>query len=145
MELTVAIKEGWAWSGADPLAVIEMNRFGNVIFKDRAGLYWRVMPEELKCEVLASEEHEFTQLWKSEDFQVDWRMDLLADEAEAVFGPLGACQSYYFLVPNVLVGSFSIENMRVISTLELMRVSGSMALQIRNLADGTQVEIKVRD
>jgi hypothetical protein len=58
---------------------------------------------------------------------------------------MGTEQCFCFLVPNVLGGSYSIENVRVISTSELMRVSGSMALQIRDQPDGTEVEIRTRD
>jgi hypothetical protein len=145
MDLVKAIADGWTWIGAEPVAVIEVNRFGNVIFKDGAGSYWRLMPEELKCDVLAHDENQFTQIWNSEEFQLDWKMDNLGDEAEAVFGPMGTGQCFCFLVPNVLGGSYSTENIRVISTSELLRVSGSMALQIRDLPDGTEVEILTRD
>jgi hypothetical protein len=88
VDIKQAIVDGWAWTGIEPEAVLHLNSFGNVIFTDNDGAFWRVVPEELMCETIARNADEFDALWKSDDFQLDWRMDRLRDLAVGALGPL---------------------------------------------------------
>ena len=143
MDILGAISEGWNWLGIEPQKVVATNSFGNVIFTDAQGRYWRICPEELKGEIIAERNADLDQLWASEVFQHDWRMESLCDVARGILGELPTGNSFCLKLPAALGNPYSAENMGVINTIELLCASGSLARQIRDLPDGTQVRIKV--
>jgi len=71
------IASAWGWRGVRPRAVIMQNAFGNVIFTDHEGQYWRICPEELSCEVIAVDSAKFLRVQDSDSFLRDWTMQAL--------------------------------------------------------------------
>lgn len=139
------ILKGWGWTGAKPAVVFDVNKFGNVIFRAVDGAYWRICPEELTCETIADTDEAFATLKQDTEFVEDWDMSRLATEAERRYGlqPAGRC--FYLKTPAVLGGAYSVENVRTISIDELLRFSGEIAEQIKDLPDGAQVSFKIVD
>jgi len=74
-----AIADAWGWKGVRPRALVMQNAFGNVIFTDDDGQYWRICPEELSCAVVATNGEEFAWLRSSEGFLEDWAMQVLVE------------------------------------------------------------------
>jgi len=87
MQLLDEVRSAWGWVGIEPVDLIDDNDFGNLIVKDVHGQYWRICPEDLYCEVLASSREELDRLAKDQEFLSDWYMRALVDEA---FQRLGA-------------------------------------------------------
>ena len=54
MELLGQVRSAWGWVGIEPVDLIDDNDFGNLIIEDVGGQYWRLCPEDLYCEVVAS-------------------------------------------------------------------------------------------
>lgn len=144
MDLKGAIVKGWSWAGCDPSEVIEVNCFGNVIFTDRLGCYWRIMPEEPSIRRIATDRSCYVVLRNDEEFDVDWRMEHLCEMAHSALGDLAPGSSYCLKMPAVLGHAYSVENMATIGTEELIEFSGEIARQIDGIPDGTPVTIVIR-
>jgi hypothetical protein len=59
-------------------------------------------------------------------------------------GTLATGEAYYLVLPGVLGGKYSEENIRKITLVELLGFSGDMARQLEGVPDGSQVRIAVK-
>ena len=139
------ISSAWGWKGVEPQEIVEENAFGNVIFRDRTGTFWRICPEVLSCEMIARDNRELEDLFRDEEFLEDWTMRTLVVQAYAKLGPLPEDRCYCLKIPDVLGGGYSVENMGTISRAEVLLVSGELAEQIKDMPDGTRVRISIVD
>ena len=139
-----AIAQGWSWKLGRPVEIIATNSFGNAIVRNEAGQYFRIIPEDWQCQLLATSAADLEEKRKQPDFIRDWQMLPLATRAEAAHGPLAEGQVYYLVVPGLLGGKYAEENIRKISLVELLEYSGEMARQIDNVPDGAQVKIVLK-
>ena len=135
-DLLQAIAQGWSWKLGNPVEIVATNSFGNAIVRNEAGQYFRIMPEEWQCDLLATSASDLEQKREQPNFIRDWEMLALVARAEAALGPLKDGQVYYLVVPGVLGGKYAEDNIRKISLVELLAYSGDMAHQIDNVPDG---------
>jgi hypothetical protein len=143
MQLLDEVRSAWGWVGIKPVELIDDNDFGNLILKDVHGQYWRLCPEDLYCEVVASSREELERLAKNQEFLNDWYMRALVDQAFQRLGALAPGRKYCLKIPGVLGGEYGGDNLGTISFEELIRVSGDVAQQISDLPDGTCIELSV--
>ena len=139
------ITKNWSWSGLVPKSIIDTNKFGNVVVEHQNGFVWRIVPEELSCEIIAKDVAEYEQIRTSEEFIADWNLPSLVEAAEAAYGPLAAGQVFYLVTPGILGGESEVSNIKTLPLEELLAVSGDMAEQIKDMPDGGEVELKVVD
>jgi hypothetical protein len=121
------------------------NAFGNVIFTDHEGQYWRICPEELSCEVIAVDSAEFSRLQHSDSFLRDWTMQALVDQVSAAIGTPTAGRCYCLKIPAVLGGAYALHNFGTIGRAELISASDHIAEQIKDLPDGAKIRLKITD
>jgi hypothetical protein len=143
MQLLDEVRSAWGWVGIEPVELIDDNDFGNLILKDIHGQYWRLCPEELYCEVVASSREELDRLAMDQEFLRDWYMRALVDQAFQRLGVLAPGRKYCFKIPGVLGGEYGGDNLGTISFDELIRASGCIAQQIADLPDGTSIKLSV--
>ena len=139
------IKDSWGWTGIEPIEIVGENAFGNLIIKDAYNKYWRLCPEDIYCKVVAQNRPELDSLSIDEEFMTDWYMDSLVEMANEKLGPLQEGRKYCLKVPGVLGGEYSGDNLATISLEELIRFSGDLAHQIKDLPDGAQVKLNVTE
>lgn len=145
MTLVEEIRAAWGWIGLIPTEVVGQNEFGNLIVRDAEGRYWRVCPEELDCQVIANNREQLDELTTNQDFLSDWYMGSVVDLAKAKFGALADDRKFCLKIPGVLGGKYEESNIGTISLTELIRASGHLALEIRDLPDGAQVRLNIVD
>jgi hypothetical protein len=145
MRILNEIATAWGWKGVRPRAVIMQNAFGNVIFTDDEGRYWRVCPEDLSCDVIAADGQRFERVRESESFVKDWDMQVLVEQANAAIGTPTAQRCYCLKIPSVLGGEYAIHNIGTIDRVELIAASGHIAEQIKDLPDETKIRLKITD
>jgi len=143
MNIRNSIMKAWSWRVASVYEVIELNRFGNVIFTDHDGAYWRLIPEELNCEIIAPDKVCFDQLKRDDVFVSDRKMEAICAIAQNALGELPEGSSYCLKLPAVLGHSYTAENMGIIRTEALISFSGDLAERIKDLPDGTEVKLSV--
>ena len=137
------IRSAGGWIGLNPAEIVDINLFGNLIIKDAGGSFWRICHEELTCKQIATDVDKFTELWRNEDFQFDWKMTKLVELAEDKLGSLQKDECYCFKVSPVVGGSYDATNLAKISLKELIAFSGDFAEKIKNVPDGGQIKIKL--
>lgn len=137
------IVAAWGWTGIDPLKLVEENAFGNLLIKDNDGRFWRLCPEDLTCEVVATTDKAFAVLCKDEEFLSDWNMQNLVAEAREKLGPLIGRKKYCFKIPGILGGEYGGDNLAMVPLAELVRFSGDLAYKLKDLPEGAKVKLKV--
>lgn len=145
MNIVEEIKESWGWIGINPVEVIGENDFGNLMIKDTDGKFWRLCPEDVYCEIVAQNQEELDTLSKDQEFLEDWYMRALVDVAQDKLGPLEEGEKYYLVIPGALGGEYGIDNIKTAPLVEIIRYSGDVGKQIKDLPDGAQVKLKVID
>ena len=143
MKLIDIVRASWGFTGLEPARIVETNAFGNLIVEASDGRFWRIRPEELSCEVIASSAGELFELRQSAEFELDWDMARLVDLAESKLGVLSAERCYCLKVPAVLGGAFGEDNLAINTRAELLAASGDVASQIKDLPNGAKVRLKV--
>jgi hypothetical protein len=137
------IRNSWGWTGLEPAEVVSSNPFGNLIVRAVDGAYWRICPEEWSCVKIAQSAIELTTQLAADKFRIDWEMSRLVELAGERQGPLSDGMCYCLKIPAVLGGSYEAENLGTITLNELIEFSGSMAEQIKDLPDGSQIKIEI--
>jgi hypothetical protein len=145
MDLISEIRDAWGWVGIDPQAIVGENDFGNLIIEDTDGKYWRICPEDVYCRIVANNRDELDKLSQDQDFLADWYMTALVDQAKESVGPLTDGRKYCLVIPGVLGGAYDSSNIKSVPLVELIRLSGDIGQQIRDLPDGAKIKLKVVD
>ncbi|MDX5299508.1 MAG: DUF1851 domain-containing protein [Gammaproteobacteria bacterium] len=145
MAIVDTIRDYWGWVGLKPAQVVAENDFGNLLVRDQSGRFWRLCPEDLYCKVVAHTRADLDALIRDPEFESDWCMDRLVEEASARLGPLEAGRKYCLKVPGILGGEYGGDNLGTISLAELIAASGTIAKQIDGLPDGARVRLSVGD
>ena len=143
MNLISEIRNAWGWVGIRPLEVVGENNFGNLIIKDEDAKYWRLCPEDVYCKIVAQNRKELDTLSKSQEFLRDWHMTSLVEIAKKNLGLLEEGRKYCLVIPGVLGGAYDISNIKSVPLIELIRFSGDLGKQIKDLPYGQQVELKI--
>ncbi|MDZ4392627.1 T6SS immunity protein Tdi1 domain-containing protein [Cypionkella sp.] len=145
MDLLSEINEHWGWTGLKAIKIVGKNEFGNLLMEHEDGSFWRICPEELTCEVVAKDAGEFSQLIQSECFKLDWEMSELVELARRKLGTVAAGCVYYLVIPSALGGQYEATNIQTVPLRELIDLSGNMALAVKDLPDGAQIELRISD
>lgn len=145
MTLIEEIRSAWGWTGLVPDEVVGQNDFGNLIVRDIGGLYWRICPEELDCQVIANSRAQLDVLSNDQEFLQDWCLLRMVEIAKTMFGELPNDRKYCLKIPGVLGGPYDESNIGTISLTELIRASGNLAVQVKDLPDGSRVQLNVVD
>jgi hypothetical protein len=143
MSLVNEIKNSWGWVGIEPEEIVGENDFGNLIIRDVEGRYWRLCPEDVYCKVVAENREELDALAKNQEFLIDWCMVTLVAQAKQALGPLPEGRKYHLVIPGVLGGEYAVSNVKTVPLVELVRLSGDIGHQIKDLPDGAHIELKV--
>ena len=144
-ELIAEIRDAWGWTGIRPVEVLAENDFGNLLIEDEGGKFWRLCPEDVYCKIVTKNRKRLNALFKDKNFLRDWEMSNLVDAAKAGVGPLEHSQKYCLVIPGVLGGAYDVSNIKIVTLTELVRFSGDVGEQIRDLPDGARIELKVVD
>jgi hypothetical protein len=138
-----AVQREWSWAIGRPQKIFKWNRFGNVIVLDSYDEYHRIIPENLEAVKLGNEK-ELYEKFNNEEFLVDWRMDKLVHVARENLGELSENECYGFKIwPIFRDAGYGVENLMRKNMAEWISVSGSMGKQIKDLPDGTDVQIVI--
>jgi hypothetical protein len=135
----------WGWKGIESAAIVAVNKFGNVVFVDQAGRYWRICPEELDCKVIAESREAYERLAADADFREDWDMARLVEMAQAKYGAQPVHRCFCLKAPGALGGAYEIDNIGTVGICELIRFAGDVANQIKDLPPGSKVEFRIVD
>jgi hypothetical protein len=135
MSILDTVTAAWGWVGITPEKIIAENEFGNLIIKDLEGMYWRLCPEDLYCEVVADDDADYNELVKDEEFNQDWFMEVMVQKATEKFGPLEEGFKYHMLEPGALGGKYAVFNIKPIELERIVKFSGELAQKVHRAGD----------
>lgn len=138
------INRAWSWIAPHAIEIVAVNDFGNIVFQTEQEGYWRICPEELSCEKIATDKAEFEQIWNSPDFTDDWHMTALTALAKNTLGELNEVEKYCLKMPAVLGGAYEASNLGIINFAEMIDFSGDLGRQIKDLEDGQRVAFEFK-
>lgn len=142
MNIIEEVKEHWGWTGINPTEVVAENEFGNLILKDAEDNFWRLCPEDVYCEVIANSIDDYNKLINDQEFLIDWNMIVMVDEAKKMLGELKEGCKYYMVIPGVLNGEYSGNNIKTAPFKEVIGLSGDLGKRIKDLPDGAEINLK---
>ena len=145
MNIISEIIESWGWVGINPTEIVAENEFGNLILKDAEDKFWRLCPEDVYCEVVAESIDDYNELINDHEFLNDWNMAIMVNEATEMLGELKEGYKYYMVIPGVLDGEYSGTNIQTAPFIEIIRISGNLGKQIKDLPDGAEVKLEAID
>ena len=145
MDILSEINKAWNWTGIKAVEILAVNHFGNVLFIDSNSNYYKLILEDLALNQIAKTQQEFDKLKKDQDFIEDWEVNSWVNAAQAAFGKLDQDQKYCFKIPPVLGGEYSLENMGIKSFKESIAFSGDIAFQIKDIPDGQEIKLEIKN
>ncbi len=134
------INEFWKWMGVTAESIAATNEFGNIVFISDKGQYWRICPEELQCEMIAPNDVIWEDVKEEQQFKKSWEMTEIVEAAKNTLGELNEGEKYCLKLPLILGGLFEERNFGKISQEALIRFSGEMAFQIKDMPDGEKIQ-----
>ncbi len=145
MSIIEEVRKSWGWTGIVPVEVVNENDFGGLLIKDADDRYWRICPEDVYCEIIAEGRQQLDALFADEEFLEDWHMRALVEQAKAKLGPLAEDRKYCLKIPGLLGGEYGGDNLGTAPLIELIRFSGDLGYQAKDLPEGTQVKLDIVD
>jgi hypothetical protein len=135
----------WAWLLPEELTVWLMNRYGDLFLVFNDDTVHLLDVGNGTIEQLAENRDEFALKIDEDDNVSNWLMVPLVDRLMEADKRLRADQCYSFIIPPILGGGYTVENTTILSITEHFGVYASMHQQIKDLPDGTQVVLKIKN
>lgn len=144
MSLVEAVNEGWGWTGLIATRVVAQSPMGHLLLCDAQDRFFYLDPDGMAIIPLGSEVEANAHLSSSEAKEL-WSGGALFAEGVKRFGepPDG---SVFTIKPHAMIeGRYDPENICIMPLEELIRFTGNVAQQIKDLPDGSQIQIEVTD
>jgi hypothetical protein len=145
VNLVEVVSRAWGFTGLIPRAVLEVNRFGNLLVQAEDGRIWRIVPQDLSCQIVAGSAAALVELRASARFQRDWRMEQVVALAVSALGNPAPGRCFCLKRPAPLGGDYQADNLATLPLPELIDLCGHLADQIDDLPDGAAGEIRIVD
>lgn len=144
MTVLDALRDGWGWTEIAFAEVHAVGPTGHLLVSDTDRCFHYLDPELGTIDALGSEQAARAHLAR-EDVREVWEARALVEAARE---RLGDCPegSVYTLTPAALLkGDYAPGNLWICRLEELVRFTGDVARQIRDLPDGAQYRIEISD
>ena len=144
MSLVDAVNENWGWSGVSVTRVRAQSPMGHLVLSDAEDQFFYLDPDGMAIIPLGTRDEAQEHLDGEEAKELWFGGELLAKGRELLGEPPEG--SVITLKPDALVeGRYTPENLWILPLEELIHFSGSIARQIKDLPDGSQIQIETVD
>jgi hypothetical protein len=144
VKVTEALNAEWRWVLPVIDAILAVNSMGNVILRDENQCHWRICPEELSAEIFAETPEELEAAYADAERKADWQMSALVSALVQEYGELELGECFGLVIPAVLGGEYSTDNIRRRDLYEYLRFAGDLANQTKDLQDGATVTFSIK-
>jgi len=144
VNIVEAVNEAWDWAGVTATQVIAQSPMGHLVLSDAEDRFFYLDPDGMAVIPLGSEAEAASHL-SSDEAKELWSGGELVAEGLKRFGepPVG---SVFTIKPHAMIeGRYEPENLCVMPLEELIRFTGDVAQQIKDLPDGSQIQFEVTD
>jgi hypothetical protein len=144
VSLVKAVNEGWGWTGLTAARVLAQSPMGHLVLSDAEDKFFYLDPDGMAIIPLGTEAEAKAHLASDEAKEL-WSGGALVAEGYKRFGnpPEG---SVFTIKPHAMIeGRYEPESLCVMPLDELIRFTGDVAQQIKDLPDGSQIQIEMTD
>ena len=144
MTLVEVVNEAWGWTGLTATRIVAQSPMGHLVLSDTEDGFFYLDPDGMAVIPLGHEAEAKAHLASAEAKEL-WSGGALVAEAQKRFGepPDG---SVFTIKPHAMIeGRYEPESLCVMPLDELIRFTGDVAQQIKDLPDGSQIQIEVTD
>ena len=145
--VALAVAQAWSWLVSEPWTLLVCSMVGGVFFEKRDGpVHWLDTGTGLVEEV-ASSRARFEETVRTSPDQVDeWFLPHVVEKLHEAGKKAGAGKCYGFVIlPVFAEGKYDVDNMFVIPVAEQFVGMADLHRQLRDVPDGTAVQVKVVD
>ena len=140
-----ALRTSWRWMLGDAWTPLLFSAIGDVFFEVPAGTVWWLSTATGSLEQVAESRANFHELLGT-DKADEWFLPGLVDALRSSGKTLQPHQCYtYAILPVFAEGSFSAENMHPVAASEHFSLAGHVHESIRQLPDGSSVQVTVHE
>lgn len=144
MTLVEVVNEAWGWTGLTARRIVAESSMGHLVLTDTEDRLFYLDPDGMALIPLGTEAEAQAHL-ASEEAKELWSGGALVTEARKRFGepPEG---SVFTIKPHAMIeGRYEPESLCVMPLDELIRFTGDVAQQIKDLPDGSPIQLEVTD
>jgi hypothetical protein len=139
------LRENWKWLIADMTQVLIISKLGDMFLQGKnEAIYWLDTGAGLLTQIAGSI-NEFDSLLKEDDNINEWFLPHLIDELEDNGQMLAKNQVYSFVKPPAIGGEYVAGNVKATDISVHFAFTGQIFEQIKDLPNGTKVDIKLVD
>jgi hypothetical protein len=135
----------WSWLLPAVFTVWLVNRFGDLFLALPDGTVHMLDVGAGTLTRLAESREDFLQKIEEGNNADDWLMTPLVDRLTAAGVVLGPGECYTYRMPPVVGGGYTVENTAVLGIAEHYGFYGSIHGQLKDVPDGAQVVLEVRE
>ena len=140
-----ALRASWRWILGEVWTPLLFSAIGDVFFEVPAGSVWWLSTATGNLEQVAESRANFREFLGT-DKANEWFLPGLVETLRSVGKILEPHQCYtYAILPVFAEGSFSAENMHPVSAAEHFSLTGHVHESIRQLPDGANVQIAIKE
>jgi hypothetical protein len=137
------LTEDWNWLIGTDKSPIIVTAIGDMFLKDtNQKIYWLDVGQG-KCEIVADRIQDFEEKLKDIEQMNDWFMIKLTTALRLSGKELKDGQLYSYKKLPIIGGEYTVENFAPLDIVEHFGYTGDIHKQIKDLPDGTKVEIKI--
>jgi hypothetical protein len=134
----------WRWLCPKPMALIAKNGFGDLFLREGSGEIYGLDVAVGKLTKVADSETQFRELAATDEKREQWFKEANEQAAGARGLKPNATQCIGFSVPLVFAESGSPDTVYVVDLYDHVSFLGEMNRQIKDLPDGTKVQLRVK-
>jgi hypothetical protein len=137
------LTEDWNWLIGTDKSPIIVTAIGDMFLKDtNQKIYWLDVGQG-KCEIVADRIQDFEEKLKDIEQMNDWFMIKLTTALRLSGKELKDGQLYSYKKLPIIGGEYTVDNFAPLDIVEHFGYTGDIHKQIKDLPDGTKVEIKI--
>ena len=138
------LTENWTWLIGEKMAPIMISCIGDMFLEDEDGkIHWLNVGDG-SLELVAENKEELQEKMDDEKIANEWFMFSLVYEIKQSGLNLTAGKLYGYKLPPVLGGEYKADNFTLISVTEHFSFSGDLHEKIKDLPDGTPINIDLK-
>lgn len=144
MSLLDAVNEGWGWSGLTAKKVHAISPMGHLLISDEEDCFYYLDTDGLALHALGNEQAAQTHFANEENKKL-WDAPGVVEQARVTHGDPPRGSVFTYEIAAMVEGDYSTDRMCILPLEELVLVSGSLANQIKDLPDGSQIAIEIEE
>jgi hypothetical protein len=143
-EVLEAVNKGWRWAGTTFVAIHAQSPMGHLVLSDAEGCFHYLDTDGMELIPLGNKAALDAHFAVPENIQL-WEASGLVDPARERLGEPSEGKVFALSPTDWIEGNYAPDRICHLPLKEIVFLSGDLARQLKDLPDGTQIRIEIRD